>query len=94
MRGCDRETNGTGGVERGYERYKRIVKFFLGMVILSVQMGLYWYVWLTYYNQKMEVPYNRTGHWLMVAVYGLLLVIFNVIYGGFKVGIQRTRDMI
>ncbi len=77
-----------------YEPYKRIVKFLFGVVILSVQMGFYWYVWLHYYNQQMEVPYNRTGHWLMVAVYGLLLVIFNIIYGGLRVGYQRTRNMI
>lgn len=77
-----------------YEPYKRIVKCLFGMVILSLQMGFYWYVWLRYYNQQMEVPYNRTGHWLMVAVYGLLLVIFNIIYGGLRVGFQRTRNMI
>ena len=76
------------------EQYKRIVKFLFGVVILSLQMGVYWYVWLKYYNQQMEVPYNRTGHWLMVAVYGLLLVIFNIIYGGLRVGFQRTRNMI
>ena len=77
-----------------YEQYKRIVRFVIGVVILSLEMVAYWYVWVNYYNQHMEVPYNRTGHWLMVAVYGLLLVIFNIIYGGWRVGYLRTRNMI
>ncbi len=77
-----------------YEQYKRIVRFLIGVVILSLEMVAYWYVWVNYYNQHMEVPYNRTGHWLMVAVYGLLLVIFNIIYGGWRVGYMRTRNMI
>ena len=76
------------------EQFKRIVKFLIGVVILSLEMVVYWYVWVNYYNQYMEVPYNRTGHWLMVAVYGLLLVIFSVIYGGLRVGYQRTKNMI
>ena len=76
------------------EQYKRIVKFVIGVVILSLEMIAYWYVWVNYYNQYMEVPYNRTGHWLMVAVYGLLLAIFNIIYGGWRVGYMRTRNMI
>ena len=77
-----------------YEQYKRIVKFVTGVVILSLEMVAYWYIWVNHYNQHMEVPYNRTGHWLMVAVYGLLLVIFNIIYGGWRVGYLRTRNMI
>ncbi len=79
---------------KGAEQYKRIVKFLTGVVILSLEMIAYWYVWVNYYNQHMDVPYNRTGHWLMVAVYGLLVVIFNIIYGGWRVGYLRTRNMI
>ncbi len=80
--------------KKQFEQYKRIVRFLIGVVILSLEMVAYWYVWVKYYNQHMEVPYNRTGHWLMVAVYGLLLVIFNIIYGGWRVGYLRTRNMI
>lgn len=77
-----------------YEPYKRIVKFFCGMGILLMETGIYGYVWMHYYNRYMEIPYNRTGHWLMAAVYGLLLIIFNIIYGGLRVGYLRTGDMI
>lgn len=79
---------------KNYEQYKRIVKFIFSIMILSVEMAVFWYIWLRFYNQKMETPYNRTGHWLMVAVYGILLVLFNTLYGGLKVGYLKTWNMI
>lgn len=42
----------------------------------------------------MEVPYNRTGHWLMVAVYGILLIIFSRLFGGLQIGYMKIGNMI
>lgn len=88
--------NGTTGNTMGKdkEQYKRIVKFIFSVVVLSLEMAVFWYIWLHFYNQKMETPYNRSGHWLMVAVYGIFLVLFNTLYGGLKVGYLRTGNMI
>ncbi|RKJ04102.1 sugar transferase [bacterium D16-54] len=79
---------------KNYEQYKRMVKFILSVIILSLEMAVFWYIWLHYYNSKMETPYNRTGHWLMVAVYGILLVVFHTLYGGLRVGYLKTWNMI
>lgn len=79
---------------KGYEQYKRIVRFFSNAVLLCAQMALYWYVWKHYYNIKMEIPYNRTGHWLMVVVYGLLLIIFSRLFGGLKIGYMKVGSII
>ena len=79
---------------RNYEQYKRMVKFLFSIIVLSLEAAAFWYVWLHFYNQKMETPYNRSGHWLMVAVYGIFLVLFNILYGGLKVGYLRTGNMI
>ena len=76
------------------EQYKRIVRFLFSGIILTLETIAYGYVWVTYYNQYMEIPYNRTGHWLMVAVYGLLLIVFNIIHGGFQVGYLRSWNLI
>jgi len=57
-------------------------------------MVLYWYIWKQYYNIRMEVPYNRTGHWLMVAVYGILLIIFSRLFGGLQIGYMKIGNMI
>lgn len=79
---------------KNYEQYKRIVRFISIVILLSVEMGIYWYIWLHYYNPKMDTPYYRTGHWLMVVVYGILLLLFNRMYGGLKVGYLKTFDAI
>lgn len=79
---------------KGYEQYKRIVRFFSSAVLLCAQMVLYWYIWKQYYNIRMEVPYNRTGHWLMVAVYGILLIIFSRLFGGLRIGYMKIGNMI
>ena len=79
---------------KGYEQYKRIVRFFSSAVLLCTQMVLYWYIWKQYYNIRMEVPYNRTGHWLMVAVYGIMLIIFSRLFGGLRIGYMKIGNMI
>lgn len=79
---------------KNYEQYKRIVKFIFSIIVLSLEMVVFWYIWLNFYNQRMESPYNRTGHWLMVTVYGIFLVLFNILYGGLRVGYLRTGNMI
>lgn len=79
---------------KDYEQYKRIVRFIFCVAVFSLEMISYWYVWLNYYNQKMQTPYNRTGHWLMVAVYGIFLILFNLLYGGLRIGYLKTWNMI
>lgn len=79
---------------KNYEQYKRMVKFIFIVIVLSLEMIIFWYVWLHFYNQRMEIPYNRTGHWLIVTVYGIFLMLFNALYGGLRVGYLRMGNMI
>lgn len=79
---------------KDHEQYKRIVRFVSSIILLSMEMGIYGYIWLNFYNEMMEQPYNRTGNWLMIAIYGLLLFIFNIIYSGFKIGYLLTSNLI
>ncbi len=79
---------------KNYEQYKRMVRSAFFLTVLSLEMASYWHVWRNYYNPMMENPYNRTGHWLMAAVYGIFLVLFNALYGGMKVGYLKTWNMI
>ena len=71
-----------------YEQYKRIIKFsFLEILI-------YWYVWIGYYNKIIEFPFWRRGNWLMVALYAALLIFFLRTYGGFKIGYLKRGNLI
>ena len=57
---------------KNFEQYKRIVRFTSVISLIFCEMVIYWVVWLKHYNIEMEIPYNRTGNWMIVAVYGLI----------------------
>lgn len=76
------------------EQYKRIIKFTSSLVMISIQTCLYWIVWMRYYSNNIELPFFRKGNWLMVALYGVLLLFFVHTYGGLKMGYLRKGDLI
>lgn len=76
------------------EQFKRILKFLSSITVVAMQMGLYWIVWLYFYNSNIELPFFRKGNWLMVALYGVLLLFFVHIYGGLKVGYLKKGEVI
>ena len=76
------------------EQFKRIIKFMQSIIVLTIQMVLFWIIWMEYYNNNIELPFFRKGNWLMAALYGILLFFFVNTYGGFKVGYLRKGDII
>lgn len=79
---------------RNYEQYKRLIKLFSSSVIVLLEVGAYWIVWHSYYNNLIMAPFFRRGNWLMVAVYGILLLFFLKTYGGLKIGFYKTGNVI
>ena len=79
---------------KNFEQYKRIVRFTSIITLVVCEMAIYWTVWLRHYNIEMEIPYNRTGNWMIVAVYCLILLIFSKMYGGLKRGYLKTFNII
>lgn len=75
-------------------QYKRIVKFSFSLIIVLLEMAVYWYVWSGYYNKIIEFPFWRRGNWLMVALYAVLLCFFHRTYGGFKIGYLKRGNLI
>lgn len=79
---------------KNFEQYKRIVRFTSIITLVVCEMAIYWTVWLRHYNIEMEIPYNRTGNWMIVAVYCLILLVFSKMYGGLKIGYLKTFNII
>lgn len=77
-----------------YEQYKRLIKSLYGLILIFVQMLLYWSVWVGYYNDMIELPFFRKGNWLMTAFYAVILFFFCRIFSGFKVGYLKKIDII
>ena len=79
---------------KNYEQYKRVIRFFTSIVILTFEIWVYWIAWEQYFSQAAGTPFFRRGDWLMVALYGLLLLFFSKLYGGLKIGYLERGNVL
>ncbi len=76
------------------QKYKRLIKLFFTFGITSMLITLYGLVWINHYNTIIEFPFFRRGNWMMIFLYGILLILFMSTYGGFKVGYLKKGNLI
>lgn len=76
------------------EKYKRLIKLLFSTILIGLILIIYSVVWTDYYNKIIELPFFRRGNWMMVFLYGVLLVFFMQMYGGFKVGYLKKGNLI
>ena len=79
---------------KNYEQYKRIIRFFTAVAILTVEIGVYWIAWQYYFSQEAGTPFFRRGDWLMAAVYAILLLFFSRMYGGLRIGYLERGNVL
>lgn len=79
---------------KNYEQYKRLIRFFTSIAILSVEVGIYWIAWISCFSLAAGSPFFRKGDWLMAAVYALLLLFFSRMYGGLKIGYLERGNVL
>ena len=79
---------------KSYEQYKRLIRFCTSIVILVVEVGIYWITWETYFSEAAGTPFFRKGDWLMMAVYSLMLLFFSRMYGGLKIGYLERGNVL
>ena len=79
---------------KNYEQYKRLIRFFTSIAILSVEVGIYWMAWIYCFSLAAGSPFFREGDWLMAAVYALLLLFFSRMYGGLKIGYLERGNVL
>ena len=78
------------------EQYKRLIMFFASMLILLVQVAIFYYIWHRYYNYRSVIGalYWRRGNWALMGVYAFINFFFSKIYGAYKVGYLKVSDVI
>ena len=64
------------------------------MVIVFLEIAIYAYVWYGYYNPLLKNPSWRRGNWLIIVLYGVLLLFFLKTYGGLKIGFLKKGNLI
>lgn len=79
---------------KNYEQYKRMIRFFTSIAILTVETWVYWIAWEQYFSKAAGTPFFRRGDWLMVVVYGLLLLFFSKMYGGLRIGYLERGNVL
>lgn len=76
------------------EQFKRVIRFFEGFVILAIHVAMFAYVWYSVYQNQLENPFSKRGHWAVIGIYGLILFLLTHLYGGFKIGYLRLMDVL
>ena len=71
---------------RKMESFKRIIILQMAFVSLAFQVVLYGILWYKLYADTIQVYFWRRGNWLVIIIYGLLLLLFSRMYGGYKIG--------
>ena len=73
------------------EAKKRTIVLMLAMLGLCMQAAVYVYAWLEMYYPYLamlgQVNFYKCDHFLLIAVYFVLLLFFEYSYGGFDIGI-------
>ena len=75
------------------EDYKRFIVFCLASVVILAQTAVFAYVWYDFYRKLIFEPFWRKGNWVLIAIYGLILMMFSKMYGGLKVGYLKKIDV-
>lgn len=73
--------------------YKRIIVFVMAALVIIAQSAVFGYTWYSYYHKLIFEPFWRKGNWTLIALYGLILILFSRLYGGLKVGYLKKMDI-
>lgn len=76
------------------DKFKRLISFFLAMILLVILTAAFAFVWYKYYSDTIILPYYRRGNWVLIGIYCILIWLFFKAYGGFKLGYLKKTDML
>ena len=76
------------------EKYKRLIKLLFSTILLALILLIYSYAWIRFFNKILGPPFFRRGNWMMIFLYGVLLIFFMQMYGGFKIGYLKKGNLI
>ncbi len=85
------------------EQYKRFLMLLGTILIVAVQTAMFACLWYNYYANRELTDmrkyfryfyYWRRGHWTVIILYAVILVLFMKVLGGFRVGYLRNLDVL
>lgn len=74
------------------DRYKRTLHWFSAIINTALLTVAFAVVWYLCYSQEIVLPFYRKGNWMVIGIYAVITIIFNKVYGGYKVGYLRKTE--
>lgn len=75
-----------------FEPFKRTVNWLSAVINTTFLGAAFAFVWYTCYSQQIVLPYYRKGNWMVIGLYMVITIIFNQVYGSYKVGYLRKSE--
>lgn len=75
-------------------KWKRLIIASSAFTIWAIMVAMWAYVWMTFYGHIIIRPFGYKGNWLVYMLYGGILLCFNLVYGGYKVGHYKRGDVL
>ncbi|MFQ9801584.1 MAG: hypothetical protein ACLR23_24735 [Clostridia bacterium] len=72
---------------KNYEQFKRLIMFVIGIVIISLLVLTFAFVWYTQYNDSIIMPFVNRGNWLVIAI-------LSCVVGSFPENLQWIQSWI
>lgn len=81
---------------RKREQYKRLIMFFASVLIVAIQTGVFAYAWFHHYHVREIIGrrYGYWGHWALISLYALMVILVSKLFSAFKVGYMRIFDVL
>ncbi|MCH5268890.1 MAG: sugar transferase [Lachnospiraceae bacterium] len=80
---------------RNYDPYKRTILFFASIINIVMMTAVFAYGWYHYYADTMYVfSFYRRGHYVVLALYGVMLLFFSNMYGSLRIGQYRRIEVL
>lgn len=79
------------------ESLKRLINLALSAGCLVLEIGVFVYHWLTYFQYSLVEPLRNfyfNGHLLQIALYGFILFFLSNMYGGMRLGYLKNAEII
>lgn len=74
------------------EQYKRTLGWLSAVVNTTFLGAAFAVIWYLCYSQVIVLPFYRKGNWMVIGIYMVITVIFNQVYGSYKVGYLRKSE--
>lgn len=76
------------------DQFKRMIRALAALIVIAITAVIFLITWTEYYNEDIVLPFHLKGHWMMIAVYIIILLVFFYIYGGLEFGYLKCTSII